>query len=199
MAARDSNEVTIRAALAQDSHATALIHVRSRQDAYRSQAPGHILDSLSVEGREQRWRGRFADSDRGVRVWLAERGGQAMGFASTGPARDQNAATNSGEVYAISVHPKVIATGVDRLLFDHAAADLGSRVFQATTLWVLETNRRARRFSEIAEWSDDGPTRREGMQGVELREVRYHPTLARPARAGDRGATPPPTQGRRPG
>lgn len=199
MAARDSNEVTIRAAVAIDSHAIASIHVRSWQDAYRGQVPDHILDSLSVEDWEQRWRGRFADSDRGVRVWLAERGGRAVGFASTGPARDENAATNSGEVYAIYVHPEVIATGVGRLLLDHAVADLRSRGFHAATLWVLETNTRARRFYEIAGWSDDGATRREDMQGVELREVRYHSSLARPARAGDRGATPPPTQGRRPG
>ena len=41
-------------------------------------------------------------------------------------------------------------------MFEHAVEDLRSRRFDTVTLWVLETNRRARRFYEVAGWKHDG-------------------------------------------
>jgi len=41
-------------------------------------------------------------------------------------------------------------------------------------LWVLESNRRARRFYEIAGWIPDGDAKTENRpDGIQLREVRY--------------------------
>lgn len=57
------------------------------------------------------------------------------------------------------------------------ATSIRSRSQSRATLWVLETNERARRFYEIAGWLPDGATKTEMRGSVELREVRYHASL----------------------
>ena len=49
--------------------------------------------------------------------------------------------------------------------------------FSAATLWVLETNARARRFYESAGWAADGATKTDRRGDIELREVRYRRAL----------------------
>src|SRR5207244_7698798 len=111
------------------------------------------------------------------RTWLAERDGRVLGFAHTGPSRDEDAATDVGEVYAIYVDPVEEGTGLGRALFGHAVAELARQRYQAATLWVLAGNRRARRFYEAAGWRPDGATRVEPREDYDLHEVRYRGEL----------------------
>jgi hypothetical protein len=60
-----------------------------------------------------------------------------------------------------------------------AAVDtLRDAAFIEATLWVLDTNARARRFYEIAGWAVDDAERLEQLRGFLVREVRYRRTLA---------------------
>jgi L-amino acid N-acyltransferase YncA len=48
---------------------------------------------------------------------VAEREGRVIGFVSVGPTTDEGAAADTGEVYAIYLHPDIVGTGVGRALF----------------------------------------------------------------------------------
>lgn len=50
---------------------------------------------------------------------------------------------------------------------------MGEAGYTAATLWVLDGNRRAQRFSEAAGWSVDGATKDAVIADVPVTEVRY--------------------------
>ncbi|HEU5369692.1 MAG TPA: GNAT family N-acetyltransferase, partial [Ktedonobacterales bacterium] len=79
----------------------------------------------------------------------------------------------TGEVRAIYLAQAAAGKGIGRALFAHAVADLRARGYQRATLWVLESNARARRFYEVAGWRPDGARKTEERPGALLREVRY--------------------------
>jgi ribosomal protein S18 acetylase RimI-like enzyme len=58
-----------------------------------------------------------------------------------------------------------------------AVGDLRSRGFRTATLWVLESNDRARRFYELAGWKPDGTTASERIDCALLPTVRYRTDL----------------------
>jgi L-amino acid N-acyltransferase YncA len=161
----------IRRAATADAPAIASIHVRAWQAAYRGHLPDAFLDRLSAERGEPGWESAIADPEQ--RVWVAERGGRMIGFASTAPSRDQDAPPGTGELLTIYLEPDVVGTGVGRELFAHAVDDLRARGYRRAGLWVLESNVRTRRFYEAAGWRPDGAAKVEPAGDVQLREVRY--------------------------
>jgi L-amino acid N-acyltransferase YncA len=177
----------IRRAMAADAPHIAAISVRGWQWAYRGLLPDAVLDDLSVEQRTDGWRRILATPSALARTWLVEQAGRVLGFASTGPSRDEDAAPDVGEVYAIYVEPAAAGTGLGRALFGHAAAELARLGYHTATLWVLAGNQRARRFYEAAGWRADGATRVEPREGYDLHEVRYRGALtgASPLLAGE--------------
>jgi L-amino acid N-acyltransferase YncA len=174
-------DFSIRAATEADARAIAEIHVAGWRWAYRGMVADELLDSLSVERREEGWKrglARRAAGEDFPRMWAADQDGRVVGFAAAGPTEDADAAERTGEVYAIYLQPAVVGTGVGRALFAYAVADLRSLGFAQATLWVLEDNTRTRRFYEIAGWRPDGTTKTEDFHGFPLREVRYRIELA---------------------
>ncbi|NIK57103.1 GNAT family N-acetyltransferase [Kribbella shirazensis] len=69
-----------------------------------------------------------------------------IGYVGVGPERDETAPPNTGELYALFVHPDHWGTGAGRALTDAACADLRAANCGTVQLWVLEANTRARRF-----------------------------------------------------
>jgi L-amino acid N-acyltransferase YncA len=185
------SRLTIRPAVLEDARDIAQIHVRGWQWAYRGQVPDEILDGLSVERRMEGWERELAGVGVGSpsRVWVAERDGQVIGFASSGVSRDQDAAQGTAEIYAVYLLPEVAGTGVGRAIFAHAVDELRRQGFTAATLWVLETNERTRRFYEAAGWTPDGAAKTDELRGAELREVRYRIDLGGPTTTGSRPAS----------
>jgi ribosomal protein S18 acetylase RimI-like enzyme len=172
--------VSIRAATPDDAASIAIVHVRSWQVAYRGQLPDELLDNLSVEQRTRWWAEGFWSKDIAHRrLLVAEADGSIRGFAVVGPRRDESATDATGELYAIYVDPDVWTQGIGRHLMERAVDELRSAGFAEATLWVLETNERARRFYEIAGWQTDGARRVERLRegGVEAVEVRYRRDL----------------------
>lgn len=163
----------IREALEQDARAIAAVHVRSWQDAYRGQLTDEYLDGLTVEDRLEQHRRSLAEPREGWRTWVVEDDGAPVGFAVTGPSEDADANDRTAEIYAIYLEPDKVGTGVGRRLFEHAIEDLRSRGFDAATLWVLETNARARRFYEVAGWQTDGTVTSERVDCEMRPTVRY--------------------------
>lgn len=175
-------EPVIRPAAVNDAEAIATVHVRTWQSAYRGQLPDDYLDGLSRElpARTAMWRTEIS-TPRSPKheVWVAGVDKRIDGFVALGPARDADPSV-SGEIYAIYVSPDRWGRGQGRTLFSHATNRLASFGYAEAILWVLESNRRARRFYEIAGWSADGGTKLEtSPNGMELREVRYRISFAR--------------------
>ncbi len=163
--------MVIRRATPADAVTIAGIHVRGWQWAYRGLLPDAVLDGLSVQAREEDWRGRLEND--AVHTWVGEEGGRVVGFVSCGPVQDDAA----GEVFAIYREQDVGRAGVGLALLAHAMSDLESRGFTGAVLWVHEGNARARRFYERAGWTADGGRREDARADYVRHDVRYRKRL----------------------
>jgi ribosomal protein S18 acetylase RimI-like enzyme len=159
--------VHIRPASPGDALAIETIRVRGWRTAYRHVFPAGDLDALPID--PERWRSRILVPPPGWTTIVCESGGSVVGFASTGPSRDED---EIGELYAIYVDPDAWSTGAGRALMASAEAALAD-AFGAALLWVLEDNPRARGFYERAGWAPDGVRKAEERFGVRAAEVRY--------------------------
>lgn len=168
----------VRAATRADAEAIAAVHVAGWQWGYRGQLPDDFLAELSVERYRVSWSNMLDQDALDQWTWVAEQAETIVGFCGTGPSRDADADPGTGEVYAIYLDQSVAGQGIGRALCAHAVAQLRQHGFWAATLWVLETNARARRFYEAAGWCSDGTIKTETRAEIELREVRYRINLA---------------------
>ncbi|MFT3772752.1 MAG: GNAT family N-acetyltransferase [Minicystis sp.] len=164
----------IRLAEPADARAVAVIHVEGWRAAYTGLMPEAVLAAFSIDEREQTWRDRFAGLDPSeARTMVAVIDGQVLGWASTGPCRDDDREGGDGELWALYIDPASWGRGIGRALFAAAAADLRAHGHRALTLWVLDGNARARRFYEAAGMHADGAHKDEEIQGAHLPHVRY--------------------------
>ncbi len=162
----------IRPAAIEDAQAIAEVHVHSWQWAYRGLLPDDYLDHLSIERRAAMHTQRLTTQTE-ERTWIVDEDGQIVGFATTGPSRDSDASPRTAELGALYLRHEAAGKGIAHALFAHAVQDLWQRGYERATLWVLESNSRARRFYEKAGWAADGATKMEEWSGVRLHEVRY--------------------------
>ncbi len=130
----------MRAALPGDLLGAAEARIASWRTAFTGLVPQDFLDSMNAEAIATSWTtGRS-------RLYVALTGDRVIGYAGVGPERDRDAPANTGELYALYVHPDHWGTGAGRALTDAALADLRHAGCTAAWLWVLEANTRARRF-----------------------------------------------------
>lgn len=162
----------IRPASPEDALAIETIRVRGWRSAYRHVFPPADLDALPID--PERWRSRLHVPPPGWATVVCEEAGDVVGFASTGPSRDED---EFGELYAIYVDPESWSTGTGRALLASAEATLATE-YGAALLWVLDDNPRARAFYERAGWAPDGTRKAEERLGVRASEVRYRKDFA---------------------
>jgi ribosomal protein S18 acetylase RimI-like enzyme len=153
----------IRPGTAADAEGVARVQVETWQAAYAHALPSDQLQALSLEEAVERHR-------RWPPTFVAERGGEILGFISVGSSRDPD---TDGELFAIYVHPEHWGTGVGRTLIESGEEELRALGHEEAILWVLDDNPRARRFYELAGWSVDGPAREIRIFGFDVSEVRY--------------------------
>lgn len=89
----------------------------------------------------------------------------------------RDAKDGTGEVAAIYARQHAWGTGVGRLLMEQGLDRLARRGFTEGTLWVLETNDRARRFYAAGGWTIDDRVKEVEMGGTAVTEVRYRRAL----------------------
>lgn len=165
----ETNALTIRTATVDDARAVAHVHVDSWRGAYAGIVPDEVLAGLDVETREQAWHSHLTSPE--IRTWIAEIAGRAIGFATLGPARDEDADEGDRELYAIYLSPESWGTGAARELMRSLLAEVpaGSRL----SLWVFADNERAHHFYRRHGLAPDGVERLEDFGGTHLTEVRY--------------------------
>src|ERR1700744_4805366 len=182
----------IRAARVADAAHIAVVHVRSWQGAYRGLLPQAYLDGLDPAQRIGRWEGSLAEGDAGragadtgrtgdvgragvedrgacTGILVANVGGDLLGFASYSPSRDSDEDPGRvGEIGAIYLLPSAWGKGIGRQLMDATLACLATAGFTQVTLWVLDSNVRARRFYEAGGWSADGGQKLDESRGFPI-------------------------------
>jgi GNAT superfamily N-acetyltransferase len=160
--------VHLRPAAEDDLPAVGALHFRSRADAYADFLSAAALRHGSPAAMGEWWSERWRWERETHRLTVAVDGGALAGFTYLGPSEQDGVA----ELYAIHVDPSVLGTGVGRLLMVDALPALG-RLGERAVLWVLEPNRRARRFYERGGWAADGGTRTEPIGGEPVDQLRY--------------------------
>lgn len=167
--------LVIRPAEVGDARMIGLIHVRSWQSAYRGKMPQDHLDSLDPADRAGEWRRTLETIDRSrADILVAESDAGVVGFAGYGPSRDADADPgHTAQLTVIYLLPQTWGTGTGRELMAAAVGGLAALDYAEATLWVLDSNDRARRFYAKAGWAEDGVTRVDDSLGISLNEVRY--------------------------
>lgn len=162
--------MTVRRALPADARAIADVHVRTWRAAYRHAFPQEVLDRLSVDERETRWRERL---EEGYVIWVAEAQSRIVGFEAAGPSRTEE---DVGELYAIYVLPESWGSDAAAELMGAAKDWFAQEGYATAMLWVLADNPRARRFYEREGWRAEG-SRVDTVRGTEVEEALYRLAL----------------------
>jgi ribosomal protein S18 acetylase RimI-like enzyme len=161
----------VRPARPDDAPAIAAVHVAAWQSAYRGLVPADVLDRLDLAQRTAGWIPILADPHQHALVIEAD--GAVCGFASFGPARDDDLdPARTAELYSIYVAPEHWRRGLGRRLWDAAQAALTAAGFPEVVLWVFAANQPARAFYEAAGFAPDGTGKVEN-RGVPLTVLRY--------------------------
>ena len=168
----------VREATPDDAESIAVVHVASWQWAYAGLLPADRLASLSTQQRAQRWSEVLTEPNDALTL-VGERAGRIVGFASAGPARDDDLAPGVGELWGLYVHPDVAGDGTGYRLHEGAMAWLREQGARSAVLWMLRGNKRAHAFYERQGWRLDGSEKvDERPDGFVLDEVRYSRPLA---------------------
>ncbi|MFF3731039.1 GNAT family N-acetyltransferase [Streptomyces sp. NPDC002476] len=177
-----------------DIDAVAAIRVRGWQHAYAGIVPRTRLDAMTVEDDAEQRRKWFArPRRRSTDLVAVDAADVPVGWICFGPYRGRSSAAGreeasgweeeAGEIYALYVRPDLIGRGAGRALLAEAHALMGlderGQGFRTVVLWVLEANRRARRFYERSGYRADGGTQDDVYDDVTLTELRYRHALRR--------------------
>lgn len=176
----------IRPPQAQDAPALGAVHCRVWQEAYVGLMDEAAFADLTPERFARMWDRRLRAEDgvaeadqkpnllhqgrsaRGEQVAVAEHPQDGIvGFISVGPARDEDAPTDT-QLWAINVVSDHLGTGIAQQMLTEILGD------RPAYLWVAEGNDRAVRFYERNHFRLDGATATDRDDGlVELRMVRH--------------------------
>jgi len=164
-------ELRVREATPGDAAEIASVHVRAWRAAYRGLVPDQVLERLSVEEREKRWRDILSAVGRSSITRVAVKDGRVAGFCSLAtPSRDDDADERTAEITAIYVDPAVWRMGVGRALLAAGLDELRWRHWRHLTLWVFAENASARAYYSAFAFEPDGARMMHGRSGqVEVR------------------------------
>lgn len=172
--------LTVREAELSDAPGLARVRVRSWQAGYRGLFPDELLDSLDLDQQTETFARRLgSDAPRTDTDWVCEQSGEIVGWLSWGPTRDNDDSATVAELWALYVHPAFWGVGAGRRLMGELIEHLEALgIYRELSVWVLDTNLRARGFYQHMGCQPDGHTKLfELPDGSEVTEVRYRRTL----------------------
>ena len=182
LAAMRSSSPSVRSARPRDGVAIARINVAAWESAYAHLFPPERLAArwTTLERAGEWWAERIGSVKPPQRTFVAEQERQVVGFADTGPSRDDDAdPQQTGELNLIYVLPGWWGRGIGQALMAEAVRAMRGDGFSEATLWVLEDNPIGRRFYEAGGWRSDGALKEVDVLATRVREVRYRRSTAR--------------------
>ena len=130
----------IRDALQTDAAGIARVHVNSWRSTYRGIVPDQVLDSLSLERREQYWHDLLTDpKNQDINLVADVPPVGVVGFASAGKERTGEF-PYQGELYAIYILKAYQGRGVGRQLVEAIVLRLQEQGLTSMMVWVLKDN-----------------------------------------------------------
>jgi len=166
-----SSSLAVRPARAGDAAQMARVNVRCWQETYRGLLPDAVLDDPGfVAVRERFWTAALTgERYRDNRVAVAERDGELIGIAMSGPPLDAAAAW-ARQLYVLYVIAADHGTGAGRALL---AAVIDPE--EPVALWVADPNPRAQAFYRKHGFAADGAAQVEGgMREIRMVRGRQH-------------------------
>lgn len=141
--------------------------------------PDEVLDGPELAlNRLRLWERLLGEpGPRTVELVAEDDAGQVVGLLHAGPTRDDDGGPGTAEVMAIYASPDAWGTGAGRGLMTAALDRLRDDGWADVTLWVLDSNERARLFYARAGFTADGATKDEELRGTPVTEVRYRRAL----------------------
>jgi ribosomal protein S18 acetylase RimI-like enzyme len=140
------------AAALRDLHRTtweAAYRDRASEAWYRERLAAHAIRDWGEIVRSQ--------AARGGGVLTARCAGRIVGLCQYGPTEDPDHDPEQvGQIQRLYVHPERQAIGIGRSLLTGSVDRIRRGGGHGATLWVLETDRRARAFYERLGWKPDG-------------------------------------------
>lgn len=161
--------VSVREAELADVSTIAEIHTLSWQQAYSGYVPAEYLNSLKAQDKVPMWEEVASRED--THLYVAEHNGQILGFASVGPAIDEDSEKGDQTLYTMYLTPEAWGTGAAKELMHAVDKIVAPDV--PLTLWVFDKNARARRFYERHGFKYDNVEKLEPYAGEYLLELRY--------------------------
>ncbi|HYX62156.1 MAG TPA: GNAT family N-acetyltransferase [Streptosporangiaceae bacterium] len=145
----------VRLARIQDVRQMARVHVRCWQETYRGLMPDAVLDDPGFPAaRERMWTDVLtSERYRRNRSAVAERDGELVGIAMSGPPEDVTAAWVR-QLYVLYVYAADHGTGAGEALLE-AVIDSA----EPAALWVADPNPRAQAFYRKHGFAADGTAR----------------------------------------
>jgi ribosomal protein S18 acetylase RimI-like enzyme len=137
--------LTVRPATVDDAEGIARVHMQAWRETYSKLVEPGELDELSVERRAERWRQNLGAE---LQVWVAEAGGEILGFAAARTRDEESVRPRELEaIYLLADHH---GSGVGQALLDAAIGDAPAFLF------VARDNPRAIRFYQRNGFAFDG-------------------------------------------
>ncbi|MDE0776251.1 MAG: GNAT family N-acetyltransferase [Nocardioides sp.] len=153
----------VRRSDGRDAEALVTLHEACWREAYAELMPAGFIDEVFAD-RDAHVARRLEQAAAGRATWVAERDGELVGFASSGPPRLAEPPA-AHELYALYARAHVWGAGVGHAL--HEIAVSGRDAY----LWTLQGNNRSRTFYERQGYRADGVTE-EQPAGRHVRMVR---------------------------
>jgi ribosomal protein S18 acetylase RimI-like enzyme len=126
----------VRRATEQDAGAIAHVHVQSWLTTYSGIVPDRYLASLNEAERVLSWQDWLT---RNIEVYVAEQGGELVGFISGGRIREPWQGYDA-ELFAIYLLGRAQREGLGTALLRNLAESLVAEGLEGMIVWVLERN-----------------------------------------------------------
>ncbi|HVR31912.1 MAG TPA: GNAT family N-acetyltransferase [Acidimicrobiia bacterium] len=173
-----------RSASPSDTPSIASLHVRSFVATY-----DHLPETRRAAGEhegewEAVWSRRLGVASDDHTTLVATTGNEIVGFVYIGPSPDpDDDPRRVGQILSIHVDPASTGRGVGRALMAEAIRTLRTDGYRTASLWVVDTNTRAKDFYERLGWQHDGARNTQRLSidaktGDEVEVVRYRLPLA---------------------
>jgi GNAT superfamily N-acetyltransferase len=163
-------DVELRPPAPADGERIGRMHYQSWHDAYASFLPTDFWGEETERRWISRWVDRLQSPQAGITILIALRDGEILGFATVGPARENETAgapVRERELWSIYVRASEYGSGVADLLLE---AVLPSQ--EPAELWVFEANARARGFYARHGFKPDGARHLFGPEYGNQAEIR---------------------------